>query len=68
MKSFFISIILIIFIAFALNAQPITVTPALPTDADAVTVVFDATKASRPDLVGYTGDVYAHTGVRIDGN
>ncbi|HOA10513.1 MAG TPA: alpha-amylase family glycosyl hydrolase, partial [Tenuifilaceae bacterium] len=55
------------FIAFGLKAQPITVTPALPTDADAVTIVFDATKASRTDLVGYTGDVYAHTGVAING-
>lgn len=66
MKRFFISILLIITF-FSLKAQPITVTPALPTDADAVTVVFDATKASRTDLVGYTGDVYAHTGVKVEG-
>lgn len=51
-----------------LFSQPITVTPALPTDADAVTITFDATKASRTDLVGYTGDVYVHTGVKVEGN
>ncbi|MBC7125316.1 MAG: hypothetical protein H5T24_06765, partial [Bacteroidales bacterium] len=64
----FLTSIFIGFIAFALKAQPITVTPALPTDADAVTVIFDATKASRTDLVGYTGDVYAHTGVKVEGS
>lgn len=67
MKKAFLSVFLI-FSAFGLMAQPLTVTPALPTDADTVTVVFDATKASRTDLVGYTGEVYAHTGVKIEGN
>lgn len=57
-----------VYLTISINAQPLTVTPALPTDADAVTVVFDATKASRTDLVGYTGEVYAHTGVKIEGN
>lgn len=55
-------------LTISIVAQPLTVTPALPTDADAVTIVFDATKASRTDLVNYTGDVYAHTGVRVEGN
>jgi len=45
----------------------ISVTPALPTDDNAVTVTFDATKATRTDLVGYTGDVYVHTGVTANG-
>ncbi len=45
----------------------ILVVPALPTASDAVTVTFDATKASRTDLVGYSGDVYVHTGVAING-
>jgi 1,4-alpha-glucan branching enzyme len=43
-------------------SQLITVTPALPTDIDGVEVVFDATQGSG-GLAGYTGDVYAHTGV-----
>jgi 1,4-alpha-glucan branching enzyme len=42
--------------------QVITVTPALPTDASSVEVVFDASQGSA-GLSGYTGDVYAHTGV-----
>jgi len=67
MKRFYL-FILFIYLAFALKAQPITVTPALPTDADAVTIIFDATKASRTDLVGYTGEVYVHTGVKVEGN
>ncbi len=60
-------VILFFFTIFGLSAQPITVTPALPTDADSVTVTFDATKATRTDLVGYTGDVYVHTGVTANG-
>lgn len=67
MNRFYLSIFLM-FSFFYVNAQPITVTPTLPTDADEVTITFDASKASRTDLVGYTGDVYAHTGVKIEGN
>ncbi|HOK60832.1 MAG TPA: alpha-amylase family glycosyl hydrolase [Tenuifilum sp.] len=62
------STLLLIFVISTAYAQPITVTPALPTDADAVTIVFDATKATRSDLVGYTGEVYTHTGVKVEGN
>ncbi len=43
-------------------SQVIVVTPPLPTDMDGVEVVFDATQGSG-GLAGYTGDVYAHTGV-----
>lgn len=43
-------------------SQLITVTPTLPTDQDSVVVIFDATQGSG-GLSGYTGDVYAHTGV-----
>jgi 1,4-alpha-glucan branching enzyme len=45
--------------------QVITSEPALPVDADAVTITFNATGTP---LQGYTGDVYAHTGLIIDGN
>lgn len=44
------------------KSQFITTVPALPTDADQVVVTFDATSTS---LANYTGDVYAHTGVKI---
>lgn len=51
----------------SISLGQISVTPALPTDADSVTVTFDATKATRIGLVGYTGDVYVHTGVTANG-
>jgi glycosidase len=44
------------------SAQVITVDPAFPTDQDAIVVTFRATEGSG-GLAGYTGDVYAHTGV-----
>ncbi|MDO9255798.1 MAG: alpha-amylase family glycosyl hydrolase [Bacteroidales bacterium] len=43
-------------------SQVITVTPALPTDQDSVEVIFDAALGNA-GLLGYTGDIYAHTGV-----
>jgi glycosidase len=46
------------------KGQTITTNPALPTDATAVTIHFDATGTELQD---YTGDVYAHTGVTIEG-
>lgn len=42
-------------------AQIVTVIPALPTDNDTITVIYDATQGTR-GLVGETA-VYAHTGV-----
>ncbi len=43
-------------------AQVITSEPSLPTVNESVTIYFDATKGTG-GLEGYTGDVYAHTGV-----
>ncbi len=48
---------------YTLKAQ-VTTNPALPTQGEAVTVTFDATGTA---LEGYSGDVYAHTGVTIEG-
>jgi len=42
--------------------QVITVTPAMPTDQDSVEVIFDASLGNA-GLLGYTADIYAHTGV-----
>jgi hypothetical protein len=47
-----------------LNAQQISTDPAFPTPENPVTVTFNATGTP---LEGYTGDVYAHTGVTIEG-
>lgn len=41
-------------------AQSVTTVPVIPTAADVITITFDATGS---ELDGYTGDVYAHTGV-----
>ncbi len=47
------------------HAQLITTDPPFPVENDSVIVTFDATQGSR-GLAGYTGDVYAHTGVITD--
>ncbi|MCX6270305.1 MAG: hypothetical protein NTU44_03625 [Bacteroidetes bacterium] len=60
-NKFRILFIILIFCQLQIFAQ-ITVTPAQPTDQDTVTVVFDATLGNG-GLAGYTGEVYAHTGV-----
>ena len=44
------------------GAQVVTTDPAFPQAGEAVTVYFDAT-AGNGGLAGYTGEVYAHTGV-----
>ncbi len=45
-----------------LTAQVVTSIPAFPTINDSVVVIFNA-KEGDGGLAGYTGDVYAHTGV-----
>ena len=62
MKHIF-TIILTILILSA-KSQTITTNPEFPVPSQAVTVTFDATGT---DLEGYSGDLYAHTGVTIEG-
>jgi len=57
----FFSLSVIIF-AQGVFAQVVTWTPLYITDEDSVVVIFDATLGSR-GLMGYSGVVYAHTGV-----
>ncbi|MGE0076628.1 MAG: alpha-amylase family glycosyl hydrolase [Bacteroidales bacterium] len=64
-KIFFL---LLSLIPIGVFSQVITVSPTLPTASNAVFVTFDATEASKTDLLNYTGDVYVHTGVKIEGN
>jgi 1,4-alpha-glucan branching enzyme len=47
------------------KGQVVTTTPALPIDNQPVTITFDATQGNK-GLVGFTGDVYAYTGVITD--
>lgn len=55
----------ILLVSTFVNAQIITTDPALPVAGEAVTIYFDATEGTA-GLEGYTGDVYAHTGVLTD--
>ena len=49
--------------AYQVNASNVTLTPALPADNVPVTIRFEA----GLDLVGYTGDVFMHSGVVLEG-
>lgn len=48
-----------------LNAQVVTTKPVVPTLNKAIEVTFDASKGTK-GLMGYSGTVYAHTGVITD--
>jgi len=61
-KTIYISLITFIASIGFVNAQLITVDPAFPSDQDEVVVTFDASLGSG-GLAGYSGSVYAHTGV-----
>lgn len=65
MKRFYALLGLCLIVIFAAKAQVVTADPAFPTDGAAVTIVFDATQGTA-GLKGFTGDVYAHTGVITD--
>lgn len=57
-------LLVILFFTFLLPAfaQVITWEPPFPMDQDSITVIFNAAQGNQ-GLMGYTGDVYAHTGV-----
>jgi len=61
----FLFFIVSFFIGIVGSAQIIT-DPALPVASEKVIITFDSSKESR--LGFYTGDLYAHTGVIIEGN
>ncbi|MFD0990994.1 alpha-amylase family glycosyl hydrolase [Mariniflexile jejuense] len=52
----------IFFLTFVatIQSQVVTTTPAIPTAANTLVITFNA---AGTELAGYTGDVYAHTGV-----
>ncbi|MDP2038586.1 MAG: alpha-amylase family glycosyl hydrolase [Ignavibacteria bacterium] len=52
---------------FLIYAQTVITTyPQFPKQTDIITITFDARNASHPNkIVGYTGVVYAHTGVSL---
>ncbi len=52
-------------ITFLASHAQVSTDPRLPTPTGTITITFDATKGSG-NLEGHTGDLYAHTGVRLD--
>lgn len=62
MKKLSTLLIFLLSMASVLHAQLIVVEPAFPTDVDEVVLTFNAAEGNG-GLAGYTGDVYAHTGV-----
>src|SRR6056297_348271 len=60
--------IILIFIIYTelLFSQIITSEPAYPTAQDSVVIYYDATQGDS-GLMGYTGDVYVHTGATVNG-
>lgn len=58
------STLLLFLLISLLGFGQVTTVPSIPTVSDAITVTFDATGTG---LAGYTGTVYAHTGVTLNG-
>lgn len=58
----FLFTFLISFTLASAQSSLITVTPAFPSENDQVELIFNAAQGNG-GLAGYTGDVYAHTGV-----
>ncbi len=65
MKTSFVFIVLAVVFSLQTWAQLITTDPAFPQSNQSVTIYFNAAEGSK-GLKGYTGDVYAHTGVITD--
>jgi len=61
--------VFILFLFFCINVFPqttFTTNPKYPTQTDTITITFDVTNATHVNkIAGYTGDVYAHTGVTL---
>ena len=64
MKRFLFTTLLCLSPLLAL-AQAIETVPAFPTESDNITIIFNAEEEESQNFVGFSGDVYAHTGVII---
>ncbi|MCL4550142.1 MAG: alpha-amylase family glycosyl hydrolase [Bacteroidetes bacterium] len=54
--------LLVVFTSTLFAQSPVTTSPMFATENDSIIIYFDATKGDA-GLMGFTGDVYAHTGV-----
>ncbi|HEY3370098.1 MAG TPA: alpha-amylase family glycosyl hydrolase, partial [Prolixibacteraceae bacterium] len=59
------NLLIVLLAIFQISFAQITTIPALPAQNQGVTITFDSSKESRLGL--FTGDLYAHTGVFING-
>jgi len=50
----------------SLFGQAIQTDPAFPAEDKPLTIVFDVSETSNTQLAGYSGDIYAHTGVILN--
>ncbi len=64
-KKITLSLLFLLFGILEIDAQVVTAQPAFPTAADSVTITFNAAQGNA-GLKGFTGEVYAHTGVITD--
>jgi 1,4-alpha-glucan branching enzyme len=64
MKKIASTCLLALCLIFNLNAQ-VSCAPVFPTPDDNVTITFNANEGNK-GLLGFTGDIYAHTGVITD--
>ncbi|MFM8455154.1 MAG: Por secretion system protein, partial [Ignavibacteria bacterium] len=62
MLKIYLSLLFVLFGFYNISAQVITSTPALPDPNCSVEIIFNAERGTA-GLRGFTGDVYAHTGV-----
>ena len=58
-------VVLLLYPILLFSQTTFTTVPAYPTQTDAITITFDITHQTKT-LVGYSGDVYAHTGVTLE--
>lgn len=65
MKENIILIVYLLFNIYSAKSQIVKTNPSILIDTDSVSIIFDASLGTG-GLEGYTGDVYAHTGVVTD--
>ncbi|MDZ7755936.1 alpha-amylase family glycosyl hydrolase [Rhodohalobacter sp.] len=63
-KTIFLLLILVLS-AQTVAGQVITTEPAFPTEDEPLTIIFDAKEDQGGELEGYTGSLYAHTGLIV---
>ena len=55
--------LLVLAVPVSALGQAIQTDPAFPAEDKPLTIIFDVSETSNTELAGYSGDVYAHTGV-----